>query len=242
MNKGFWAYTLATLAGATALTLASTADAAVINIVSNAGDTTRQDGGINGDAAAYDGTFTAVGGGAVAVTPHPNWQNQALTNPTATWISYALTGISPDNVVAPFKAGCTVGTGVGCSPLMIVEETIDFGSLTGSINLKAWADDTIDVYLDGNKVVFANFTQNVCADGAPGCEPNEFATIVDNLGPGQHTLRFEVYQIGTGTTNDSNPFGLLYSGTATTVPEPVTLSLLGAGLLGLGFAARRRRR
>lgn len=46
----------------------------------------------------------------------------------------------------------------------------------------------------------------------------------------------------SGASNDDNHDDLIVRITATAVPEPGTLALFGAGLLGLGFARRARRR
>ena len=65
---------------------------------------------------------------------------------------------------------------------------------------------------------------------------------------GDHTITWEVFQVGTDTTSsNSNPFGLLYTGSyeqreVVDAPEPVTLSLMGSGLIALGFFARRFRK
>ncbi len=49
-----------------------------------------------------------------------------------------------------------------------------------------------------------------------------------------------LYQVGTGTDTQSNPFGLLFTGTAASaVPEPAVLSLVGLGLVSVGLLRRR---
>lgn len=52
---------------------------------------------------------------------------------------------------------------------------------------------------------------------------------------GNQRLNFYVHDIGDG----SGPTGIIFAGTATSVPEPGTLALLGLGLLGM--AARRKK-
>ncbi len=226
MKKHLWTYGLAMLAGATALTLANAADAAIISITSNAGDSTEKLYGTGAGAYA-----------AVEITPHPNWQPN-LTD--AKWISYANTGVGAGNQLAPFIAACSDSNAGACTPLMSVTETLDG---PGMLNLTVWADDTVKVLVDGVALITPNFTQDVCADGSPGCESDESAGILNYwvAGAGPHEITFLVYQVGQNTNPSANPFGVLYSGTYE-VPEPVTLSLLGAGLMGLGVAARRRRR
>jgi len=168
----------------------------------------------------------------VAITPHSSWQANHPVNPgdpndtSAIWVSYAHTGVGPDSDFQPYE---------GTNPVVSVFEY--FTSGPGTLTLNVWSDDTADVILDGTYLFVAQFTQSTCSGQPIGCLPDDAGIINMPISAGSHTLEFVMYQVGTGTTNDSNPFGLLFTGTVT--PEPSAMLLLGSGLLGLIGTLRR---
>jgi hypothetical protein len=205
------------LAAATALGVAGTASA--LPIVSGDGTETCEYGA---PLASLSDTCTVE-----LVTPHPRWQP-----PTGggQWISYGPTGFQDAGPAAPFA---------GETAVFSVFETFSLAG-AGELSIEVWADDTAEVFLNGISLNEPNFSQATCADGPLGCEPGEGVPFTALLEAGEHTLRFDVFQVGTGTTTRVNPFGLLYAGSVAAVPEPGTLALLGAGLAAVGFARRRR--
>lgn len=186
-----------------------------------------------------DGTETCskgllLGGGACTVhtiTPHPLWQPAHPAGSQAVWIAYDDTGYG----------GTTLAPWDFTNPLMTITETW-LASTGSTLHLDVWADDTARIRIDGTEVIAPNFSQNICADGVIGCEPGEQGTLVYTFtSPGSHTVAFEVFQIGTGTTTTANPFGLLYVGEVSGVPEPSTYLLFATGLASiLGYGWRRK--
>jgi hypothetical protein len=183
------------------------------------------------------GLPTGLGPVTVAISPHPAWQPDNPANPgdasdhSAVWISFADTGYS-GSVLQPYQ---------GTTPVVSVFDT--FLSDSGTLKLDVWADDTADVLLDGSYLIHAVFTQSTCSGQAIGCRPQDVGKIVTPLSAGSHTLEFVLYQVGKGTDTTTNPFGLLYSGTAPAapVPEPASCLLFGTVMCCLGWIQRRRK-
>jgi hypothetical protein len=179
----------------------------------------------------------------VAIQTHSAWQPNHPINPgdpndqSALWISYAATGFG-DAVFVPYGGTAPVGSIL-----------YTFVSGAGTLRLNVWADDTAGVLLDGSTyLALPVFSQSICSGAPIGCRPEDAGQLTAQLTAGTHTLQFDLYQTGTGSTTFSNPLGLLFTGTAPgpdeviqDAPEPVSFWLTGSALIAAAVLTRRRR-
>lgn len=130
------------------------------------------------------------------------------------------------------------GSNVEANGIYTFTSTFDLTNADYAGSISVMADDTTDVYLNGNLVqTFAGGANSTCQTMQPNCVTPLLVTLpYGDFNTGVNTLTFDVHQ-----TNGSAE-GLDFSGSISSVPEPSSLVLLGTGLLGSAGALMRKMR
>jgi hypothetical protein len=161
-------------------------------------------------------------GPTINIDQHPSW-SAPLSG--SNWVSFSTTGNPSD---ANFY---TVPNGTAVT---FAESFVLSGTITSAF-LNVLADDTTSVVLNGTQIYGPDLTgpYPTCSITPIGCLNStegtfNSAALLPYLQDGMNTISFTVYQEG------GSSYGLDYAGAITTkTPEPGTMLLLGAGVVGL---------
>jgi hypothetical protein len=202
--------------------LASVSPASAIAIYSNA----------NGDGTVN--TLLCGGGPCVNIDPRPSPWAPVVGDPSTSdgrqWVSDSQTGT--------FSSGVLDAPDLN-TPSLVYTYTISGLTVPTLLDLSIWADDTARVSIDGTEIIAPSAgPYPTCSTTAIGCQVGTEGTISAFLltAGSDHTITFDVFQAG----GDNTPFGLMFDGELTPIPEPATILLLGSALAAAGIASRRR--
>jgi hypothetical protein len=182
-----------------------------------------------GSSLGPNGLPVTSGGGALDIDPLTNevtWWSPALNSHVVATGTGTITLPYGSNMYAPNSTGNNDGS--------FFETAFFKGNFTlssvQSVEFLLGSDDDSFIYVD-DKLIGSN-------PGIHGVSNVDFTA--DNLSAGSHSL--EVFYADRDQVGAYLSLSLVSSGVTITpaVPEPAALSLLGVGLIGVGFLRRRR--
>ena len=136
-----------------------------------------------------------------------------------------------------------VSTGSGCVPLSSLTCTFTTGSATTITVQDLFFDgDQFEIFDNGVSLGTTSATSSTsadCGNDPIGCTGGNWSSGVFNLAAGSHSLDIVLIQQAVGISSGRGAF--LLGAAAEGVPEPATMGLIGLGLVGIAFRARKRR-
>lgn len=171
--------------------------------------------------------------------PHPSWYQ--FPEGTSKWISF-INNFTPT-------------TGNEGLPGDIVQNDdyvwffheFTLGDTPLAAELKVLADDTVSVWVNGSQLKVAGDVYNPAGPSYPSCSENPVGCLIATQGifdigsyllSGNNVFAFQVFQ-RRGTGYGLNYIANIREPLGGDVPEPASMLLLSAGLVGIGIRKRR---